>query len=103
MKIGINEQVERLDQALDALLVVRVGLGGLPDVPLPEEALDAALQGHEGFQAARKSFIEALTTLRASGCPDEIVFTIEAAAHELAGRAAEVGWALSMMANRPGG
>lgn len=93
---------ERLDGAVDHLLAVRVALGGLSGPPLPEEALDVALGRHEGFQGARQGFVAALEVARAAGLTDEAIYGVEAAAHHLAGQAAEVGWALGVTARGAG-
>lgn len=89
---------ERLDVALDAVLTVRVALGGLSGPPLPEEALDVALGGHEGFQGARQGFVAAVEVARAAGLTGEALCGVEAAAHHLAAQAVEVGWALGVTA-----
>ncbi|GMV42249.1 MAG: hypothetical protein AMXMBFR64_39650 [Myxococcales bacterium] len=92
------DQVDRLDVALDALLAVRVALGGLLTDAMPDEALDEALRHHEGYQAARRAFVEALYGAGRGGVNDEHIFAIESAAHTLAARAAEVGWRLGVTA-----
>lgn len=97
-----EDLTDRLDAALDALLAVRVALGGLSGPLLPEEALDVALGLHQGYQEARRGFVAALEAVRRAGVTDEVVFTLEAAAHHLAAQAAEVGWSLRLTA-RGGG
>ena len=98
--MNTEDLTERLDVALDAALTVRVALGGLVDTPMPEEAMDTALGLHEGYQVARRGFVEALVHLRDAGITDEALFTLVAAAHDLAGQAAEVGWMLGVTAQR---
>lgn len=93
-----EDLTDHVDVALDALLAVRLALGGLSGTALPEEAMDTALGLHQGFQEARRGFVAALVHLRDAGVTDEAVFAIEAAAHHLAGQAAEVGWLLAMTA-----
>lgn len=93
-----DDIADRLDVALDAVLAVRVALGGLAAALVPEEALDVALSAHQGYQEARRGFVAALEVARAAGVPDEAIYVVEAAAHELASRAAEVGWALALTA-----
>ena len=95
-----DDLTDHLDAALDAVLAARLALGGLSGTPLPEEAMDTALGLHQGFQEARRGFVAALVHLRDAGVTDEAVFAIEAAAHHLAGQAAEVGWALGITACR---
>ncbi len=47
--------VEDLDRALDAVLAVRVALGG-SNLPVPDEALDEALHRDDAYQQARRRF-----------------------------------------------
>lgn len=94
------ELAERLDVALDAVLFVRLALGGLTTPQVAEEALDVALGAHARYQEARRGFLVALEAVRSAGVPDEVVFNLEAAAHHLGGQAAEVGWALGVTARR---
>ena len=78
--MNTEDLTERLDVALDAVLAVRVALAGLSGAPLPEEALDVALGMHQGFQTARRGFVEALLQLRDAGATDEAIFAVEGAA-----------------------
>ncbi len=95
-----SDTVDHLDAALDHLLAVRVALGGLAEAPLAEEAMEVALGANASYQGARSGFVAALVHLRDAGVTDEAIFAVEASAHELAGRAAEVGWMLGLTARR---
>jgi hypothetical protein len=101
--IDATALAEGLDLAIDELLTVRVGLSALP-VALPEVALDDALRKHAAFQQTRKTFsssIECLLDAPWDDLPDAVLF-VESAAHEMAGRIAEVGWQLGLRARREG-
>lgn len=95
--MNADDLTDHLDAALDHLVAARA-LGGLAAAPLAEEALDVALGLHEGFQTARRGFVEALVRLRDTGATEEAISELEAAVHHLAGQAAEVGWSLSITA-----
>ena len=86
---------ERLDQALDAVLTVRVALAAGAGPALPDEALDAALALSEGFQAARRDFVSALEFAQRLGVADDAIFAVEAAAHAMVAEAAEATWGLA--------
>lgn len=89
---------DRLDAALEAVLAVRVALGGLPADAAPFEALDDALRSQAEYQTARRAFVAALKAIRAGSNADEHVFVLEASANEMVARAAEVGWRLGIAA-----
>lgn len=92
------DQVERLDAALEAVLAVRVALGGLPADAAPFDAMDDVLRQHPEYQAARRAFVAALEAIRAGSNADEHVFALEASANEMVARAAEAGWRLGVTA-----
>lgn len=91
---------DRLDAALEAVLAVRVALGGIPADAAPFEAMDDVLRRHPEYQAARRAFGAALEALRAGSNADKHVFAVEASANEMVARAAEVGWRLGVTAGR---
>lgn len=96
--------VEHIDIALAELLAARVAAAqSLPEPALPEEALDLALQRHEGYQAARKGFSEALAAVEAvlGQGNRSLVFDLESSVNGLVGQGCEVAWALAWMAAAP--
>jgi hypothetical protein len=95
--MSTNDLIERLDVALDAVLAVRVTLGGVAGPALPDDALDAALGLHQGFQEAGRDFVDALQAVHRGGAADEAILGIEAAAHAMVGQAAEAAWRLGLL------
>lgn len=87
--------VEHLDRALDAVLAVRVALGG-SNVPVPEEALDEALQRDDAYLEARRRFSTAFAVLAGQRDADEgpSLLDFESTVNALVARAAECGWRL---------
>ena len=87
--------VEHLDRALDAVLAVRVALGG-PNIPVPDEALDEALQRDDAYQEARRRFSATFAVMsRRLGAEDEAsLLDFEGTVNALVARAAECGWRL---------
>lgn len=98
--MSTDDLTERLDQALDGILAVRVTLAPASCPALPEEALDAALGLHQGFQAARREFVAALQALPVTGVADDAIFSIEQAAHAMVSQGIEVAWQLGCIANQ---
>ena len=88
---------EALDRAMDALLSVRVALGG-PNVAVPDTALDSALHGHPEFQQARRGVATALgRLLHAAGGQLRVnVLAIEETANRMVANAAVVAWRLGV-------
>lgn len=97
--MSTDDLTERLDQALDGILAVRVALAGGTGPALPEEALDAALGLHQGFQQARRDFVAALQALQVQAVADEATLVVEATAHAMVSQAAEVAWRLGLVAS----
>jgi len=97
--MSTDDLTERLDQALDGILAVRVALAGGTGPALPEEALDAALSYDQGFQMDRPDFVAALEALQRAGVTSEAVLVVEAAAHAMVSQAAEVAWRLGLVAS----
>lgn len=88
--------VENLDRALDAILAARVEMGLLAEaLPIPDEALDAALECDTSYQATRVEARDALNALldaaRVHGL-EQLVFDFEAASNHQVAVAVEVGW-----------
>lgn len=93
-----DDQVERLDQAIDAILSIRAALRGGEAPELPAEALDAALRLHQGYQQARQEFATAVRRLveRTGGDMRSDVFTVESSANQMIAIGAEVAFALGI-------
>jgi hypothetical protein len=91
-----DDLTERLDRALDAVLAIRVALVGGGWCSLPDDALDTALSKDKCFQEARREFVAALEALQRAGVDASAVLDIEAAAHSMVSRAAEVAWRLGL-------
>jgi hypothetical protein len=84
---------DHLRGALDQVVAAAVIVGALPEDEVPDDALDAALQGDEAFQAARVNLRRAFDRLRAAA-PDlgaKLGLDLEAAANHLSAQAAVVG------------
>jgi len=96
--------LEELDRALDHLLCLRIALGNsLPQEPLLEEALDAALAADSGCQSARRKFTEALMALIDILPPGaQEGFRAEEATNILICAAAEAGYRCGVMVGRRG-
>lgn len=92
--MNAQDLAERLDKALDGILAVRVALAGGTGLALPEDALDAALGQHQGFQQTRRDFVAALEAEHRAGADADGIFAVEAAAHAMVSQAAEVAWRL---------
>ena len=95
--MSADDLTERLDLALDAVLTVRLALGGQSGLPMPEDALDAALRLHQGFQQTRRDFVATVDAVQRAGADNDAVLDIEAAAHAMVSQAAEVGWGLACL------
>ena len=74
--------------------------------PVPDEALDAALGAHRGYQEARAEIRTALDVLhgaaRVHGL-EKLVLDFEAATNHMVAVAVEVGWQLGVRINSSGG
>jgi len=94
--MNTNDLAQRLDQALDAVLTVRLALTADAGPALPDEAIDAALALSEDFQLARRDFVSALRSVQRLGRADDAILAVEAAAHAMVAQAAEAGWRLGL-------
>jgi hypothetical protein len=99
----MNEQdvLEGLERATDALLCVRVGLGGLPG-DLPDVALDAALGADDDYQRSRKEMAQQVEKVLALVGPfdRDAVLGLESAVNNLVTCGVVVGWRLGLMASQ---
>lgn len=102
VKTTTDRAVGHLGDALGALLAARVELGVLAeDLPVPDEALDAALAGDASYQEARgqlRDAVEALLDLAPEGEHRRLVLTVEEMANHLVVVAVEVGWKVGVTA-----
>lgn len=88
-----EQLVEDLRQALDHVLSALARLGALPpDLPMPDEALDAALRSDDGYQAAQAALREVVRKVMA--LDEGLGLAVEERANAAVARAAEVGWRL---------
>ena len=95
-----------LDAALDAVLAARAEMGMLAEsLPIPDEALDAALAGDTSYQATKVAAREAMDALldaaKEHGLEQHVLAYEEAANHQVA-VAMEVGWKVGVLASRDG-
>lgn len=100
MTADTDALVEHLDRALDAVLVVRVALG-VSNVPVPAEALDAALGAGDGYLRRRQRFGRIVSRLLDTR-PEQhqAVFDLEAEVNALVATAVEIGWRVAMSTRR---
>lgn len=101
-KYSTEQIVESLEAALDAIVVVIIGLGHIPTEP-PPAALDAALRDDKDHQQARRRFgaaLEILISLIPPGPAKKAAFKMEENVNALAYQAATVGWRLGRMTSR---
>ncbi len=88
--------------ALDALLVALVALGGVDDVETPTFALDKALRSDDRYQAARRAFRDVHADL-GDALGDEhhqLLYKIEEATNAIAVASTDVGFLLGISAGR---
>lgn len=91
-----------LHAALDHLLAALVRAEGLPNVPLLDEALDAALAGDPALKEVRTRFQEALRSLQGAEGDDDrlrLILALEEAVNALGARCAEVGFRVGAAMN----
>ncbi len=95
MTADADALVQHLDRALDAVLAVRVALGA-SSLPVPDEALDEALQRDDAYQQARRRFSTSFAVLAGQHDAEEgpSLLDLESAVNALVARAAECGWRL---------
>lgn len=102
IKTNTERAVGHLDAALGALLAARVELGVLvEELPVPDEAIDAALAGDEGYQEARgqlRDAVQALLALAPEGEHRRLVLAVEEVANHLVVVAVGVGWKVGVTA-----
>lgn len=87
-----------LDEALDAILRVRISLGGVSSWDAPEDAIDEALRADEHYRAAQSGFEASIAQLRdAIGHEHlDLVLGVEECANDVVARATEVAWRLGV-------
>ena len=93
--------IEHLDRALDDILCVRIELGGLDDVAVPDGGLDAALAADDNYQATRAALRDAVQAILQARLDDDLrglVLKIEEVANHQVAVGIEVGWRLGLQA-----
>ena len=95
-----DEIASLLDSALDAVFRARVAAGDLADVPVPHEALDAALRADPEYQAAlddhRRVYDRLVPAI--DGANADLLLALAAASTAVATASSEVGWRLAITA-----
>ena len=100
LELDRQDTLDRLDEALDSILTLRIALGGLPD-DLPAMGLDTGLKHSRAHQAARARFRtgwDALVETSPGGPTNSLALDLEARINEMSVVAAEVGWQMAMAA-----
>lgn len=85
-----------VSEALDALLVALVALGGDHDVEVPVEALDAALRTDGAYQEARGAFSTVFTDLGDVLGRDALWFELEEKHNAVVSAGTDVGFKLGL-------
>lgn len=93
-----DEAIDALHVALEGLLKALVVLDGLGTVQVPADALDAALGNDESVREARAEFARVHAVVADIIQDEMVVFEIEAAAHNLATVAVDVGFRIGLAA-----
>lgn len=99
-KLDIDRQatIDRLDEALDAILTLRVVIGGLPADGLPHHSCDRALLASQSYQMAREHAHQTWRPIIEKADDPRAAMRAEEAVNALAVKAAELGWRLAMAA-----
>ena len=92
-----EDTLHHLDEALDAILTIRVALGGLPD-SLPHHGFDRALLASQSYQVAKERARQAWRPLIEKAGDTQAAMRAEEAVNALNTRAAELGWRLAFFA-----
>ena len=95
LDLDLHDTVHHLDAALDAILTIRLALGGLP--ALPHHGLDRALMDDE-YQAAKERARQAWAPIIEKAGDTKATFAAEEAVHQWVVKAAELGWRMAMAA-----
>ncbi len=98
----IEMALHAVGDALDALLVALVALGGVDDVETPTFALDMALRSDERYQAARAAFRDVYADV-GDALGDEhrkLFHKMEGATYAIAVASTDVGFMLGISAGR---
>lgn len=97
-----RQLVAHLDHALDALLVVRVGLGTTSSIEPPAEALGVALGADSDYLRLRSEFTGGVNhLLDVHHDQPQVVFDLEANVNAMIATAVEIGWMVAMSTGRP--
>lgn len=94
---------DHLRKALDHIGAAVVIVGGLRDIPMADEALDAAIAQDPAVKDARLDVQRSLRALSDAGPGTAATLALEAAANALAARCAEVGYQVGFALRRSAG
>lgn len=87
-----------LDEAVDALLRVQILIGGVEEIDVPQEALDAAMTADPEVQQSRRTMSDVLRSLQDQLGPArlDLVLETESAANDLGARSADVAYKVGL-------
>ncbi len=104
-ELGREAFLASLDEAIDALLRIRVAVGGLADHDVPRGAIDEALRLDVELWRARLEFDSSLTRLRRAAGPDGDgdASDVEAVVEAITVQAADVAYRLGVGRRLPAG
>ncbi len=98
----IEQALLAVGDALDALLVALVALGGVDEVETPTFALDKALRSDDRYQAAREAFRDVHADLGEALGEEhrKLFYQIEETTNAIAVASTDVGFMLGISAGR---